>query len=67
MTKISTTGANRPAYLAPKEIAFAFRVGPSSVYRLIRNGELESFRVGGSIRVPRASVEAFVRRQLQED
>lgn len=48
--------------LTPAEAAEILAVGRSTVYELIATGDLESVRIGRSRRVPRAALDAFVRR-----
>ena len=55
--------------LTPEETAEVMGIGRSKVYALLREGVLESVRIGGSRRVPAAAVEDYVRRlrgQLRE-
>jgi len=51
------------------EAASFLRVSESTVYRLIRGGELSAFRVGHSIRISQVALEAYLRQlpPLQED
>lgn len=55
--------AGRAAYRV-EEVAEQLGVGRSAVYNLIASGELASFRVGRSRRVPAGAVNDFIRRQL---
>jgi excisionase family DNA binding protein len=55
---------NRPAaaeLLTVNQVATAMQVSKMTVYRLIHAGTLGAVRVGQSLRLPRASVEAFLR------
>lgn len=56
-------GPGRTAYRV-EEVAEQLGVGRSAVYNLIASGELASFRVGRSRRVPAGAVNDFIRRQL---
>jgi excisionase family DNA binding protein len=47
--------------LTVKEVAAMLRVSRMTVYRLADSGVIDSRRVGRSIRLPRASVESFLR------
>jgi excisionase family DNA binding protein len=54
--------------LTVRELAELLRLGRSSVYDLIDSGQLVSLRMGtgsGSLRVPRASFEAYMRKCLR--
>lgn len=46
--------------LTVAEVASALRVSRMTVYRLVRSGELSSFQVGRSIRVPAAVVAEYL-------
>jgi excisionase family DNA binding protein len=46
------------------EAAQQLRVSKPTVYRLIRDGDLRSFKIGGRLRrVPASAIEEFVARQ----
>lgn len=59
MEHVAATAVS-PLLLRPEEAAHALRVGRSKVYDLIRTGELQSVKVGGSRRVPMAALAAYV-------
>lgn len=46
--------------LTVNQVATAMQVSKMTVYRLIHAGTLRAVRVGQSLRLPRASVEAFL-------
>ncbi len=46
--------------LTPPEAATMLGIGRTKLYDLLRTGALFSIRLGGSRRIPRAAVEAFV-------
>jgi excisionase family DNA binding protein len=48
--------------LTPIEAAAMLSIGRTKLYELMRTGDLFSVRLGGSRRIPRESVEAFVSR-----
>jgi excisionase family DNA binding protein len=52
--------------LTPEEAAAELRIGRSRMYDLIRRGEVVSVRVGGSRRVIRESLQAYVDRLVAE-
>ena len=52
--------------LTPEEAASELRIGRSRMYDLIKRGEVVSVRVGGSRRVIRESLNAYIRRLLAE-
>ena len=46
------------------EVMREMRVGKTSVYQLIRTGELKSIKVGGVRRVPAAAVDDYIADRL---
>jgi excisionase family DNA binding protein len=53
--------SNGPAGpLTVAEAAAALRLAPQTVYELVADGRLDSYRAGRAIRVPRAAVDAFM-------
>lgn len=52
--------------LTIKEVQGQLRVSRGTVDKLIRRGELTSIRIGRSIRVPAASLEAFIAAQINK-
>ncbi|WP_028926138.1 helix-turn-helix domain-containing protein [Pseudonocardia acaciae] len=58
--------ANQPdlgkvAFLTVAEVAAMMRVSKMTVYRLVHSGELPAARVGRSFRVPKESVQDYLR------
>ena len=52
--------------LSVKGAAEALDIGTSKVYQMVASGELPHIRLGGSVRVPVAALEAWVQeRQAQ--
>jgi excisionase family DNA binding protein len=47
----------------PEQVAGMLAIGRDKVFRLMASGELESFRIGGSRRIPREAVADFIARQ----
>jgi len=54
-----------PLLLRPIEAAWLLNFSVARVYQLIRSGELPSVRVGGSLRVPRADLEGWLRERTR--
>ena len=52
--------------LRPAEAATALGIGRTKVYELIAAGELPSIRIGASVRVPVAALEAWIARRVRE-
>lgn len=53
-------------FLTVKEVQERLRVSRCAVTALLKNGSLASIRVGRSIRVPAASLEAFIAAQINK-
>jgi excisionase family DNA binding protein len=49
-----------------EELADILRIGLSSAYRLIRAGELVSFRVGNSYRIEREAIKDYIIKNTQK-
>ena len=49
-----------PEFDTVDEFAEFFRVSPSSIRRAINKNHVRAFRIGGSIRIPRAERERLV-------
>ena len=61
MTEDITRTAELPPALKPREVAKLFRISPNSVYKMIREGELPSWRCGSAIRIPASAVLSRLR------
>ncbi len=48
--------------LTPEEVAKALRIGRTTVYALMKSGELRPVHIGRSCRIPQAEAERYVRR-----
>ena len=48
--------------LTPEEAAKVLRVGRTTVYSLMKSGDLRAVHIGRSCRIPQAEVEHYVRR-----
>jgi excisionase family DNA binding protein len=60
----ATTEKVEPILLKPKRIAALLDTCLSNVYKMIGTGELESVRIGRSVRVPRGAVERLAEKGL---
>jgi excisionase family DNA binding protein len=60
----TSTDQSPPLVVKPREAARLLSLCPSSVYGLMRAGELESFRDGRSRRITMKSIEKYLARQL---
>ena len=50
--------------LTVAEVQRALRISRSAAYKLVESGDVESFRIGGSIRVPAESVLSYLERHF---
>lgn len=49
-----------PPILTVMEMASVLRIGRNAAYQLVKNGNIQSIRVGRSIRIPRKALMQFV-------
>ena len=52
------------ALLKPAEVTQILSIGRSKVYELINTGELPSVRIGRCIRVPKSSLENWIKARI---
>ena len=60
-----TAFENLPLLLTVEEMAAVLRIGRNPAYHLVKDGSIQSIRVGRSIRVPRNALIQFVERTQQ--
>lgn len=60
-----TDSTRQPMLMRVSEVAQELRLARSFVYELIQSGQLPAVRIGRSIRVPRAELEAWVRERAE--
>lgn len=53
-------------FLTVREVQDRLRVSRFAVDKMIQNGTLDSIRIGRAIRVPAASLEAFIAAQINK-
>ena len=53
-----------PDILTVKDLQMALRIGKSTAYKLIQDGEIQHFCIGKSIRIYKQSVVAYLNRAL---
>lgn len=59
-------GDNERLVVSPKRAAFMLDCGITTLYELMNNGELQSFRDGGSRKVVVASIRKYVADRLPQ-
>lgn len=62
MSAISMTEPIEKIYTL-KEVADILRVSIRTIYRMIKSGELDAFRVRDEYRIRKSTVEAFIERK----
>ena len=48
-----------PLLLTVEEMASVLRIGRNAAYRLVKDGNIQSIRIGRSIRIPRSALIQF--------
>jgi excisionase family DNA binding protein len=61
--RVRDSGEIAPVLLTVVEAARALAVGRTTLYELIRSGDLEAIRIGRSTRIPVDAIGTFVERQ----
>jgi excisionase family DNA binding protein len=61
---ISTAPTQVPLAVPPREASRLLSIGQSTLYALLRAGELHSFRIGNSRRISVQSIADYMARQL---
>ena len=63
----ATTFETLPLLLTVEELASVLRIGRNPAYQLVRDGVIQSIRVGRSIRIPRNALVQFVENTQQSN
>ncbi|MEZ4494689.1 MAG: excisionase family DNA-binding protein [Dehalococcoidia bacterium] len=61
-----SVGHQEALLLSVSEAAQLLGIGRSKTYELVATGELATVRIGRSVRVPRAIVEGYVERLIEQ-
>lgn len=61
----NTTFESLPLLMTVGEMATVLRIGRNPAYQLVKDGIIQSIRVGRSIRIPRKALIQFVERTQQ--
>ena len=56
----------RPLLVSVEQAAGLLGIGRTTLYELIRRGEVRPIRIGRSVRIPRRELEAFVERLIAD-
>ena len=56
----------RPLLVSVEQAAGLLGIGRTTLYELIRRGEVRPIRIGRSVRIPRPELEAFVERLIAD-
>ena len=49
-----------------KEVMEYLDIGKNTMYKLLGSGELDAFKIGRVWKIPRASVEAYIRGKMRD-
>ena len=52
--------SEEPGVLTINEVADILRLHPTTIYRLVKRGELPGFKIGGNWRINRASLDVWL-------
>ncbi len=47
-----------------EEVMEYLNIGKSTLYNLLRNGEIKSFKIGKVWKIPRSSIEEYIRKSM---
>ena len=56
---------NLPLLLTIHDLASLLRIGRNAAYQLVKDGDIQSIRIGRSIRIPRNALVQFVENTQQ--
>ena len=56
---------NLPLLLTVRDLASLLRIGRNAAYQLVKDGDIQSIRIGRSIRIPRNALIQFVENTQQ--
>jgi excisionase family DNA binding protein len=62
-----TKAALTPLAVTPRNACTLLAVGKTSLFGLLTSGELQSYKIGKSRRIPLASIQDFQARKLAEE
>lgn len=64
MENSTSNASERPRALRPAEAAQLLRIGKTSLYRLIAEGELRIVKVGTATLIPTCELDAWIAKRL---
>lgn len=56
---------NLPLLLTVRDLASLLRIGRNAAYQLVKDGDIQSIRIGRNIRIPRNALIQFVENTQQ--
>jgi len=54
------------SYMTLKEVAELLKLSEKTLYRLVQQGDVPAFKVGGSWRFRRADIEEWIAKQIED-
>jgi excisionase family DNA binding protein len=54
-------------FMKPEEVMAYFDIGKNTLYKLLASGELGAFKIGKVWKIPRSSVEEYVKKQIEKN
>lgn len=54
-------------FMKLEEVMEYLDIGKNSMYKLLGSGELSAFKIGKVWKIPKASVEDYVKRQIEKN
>lgn len=65
MTKVEDL-KNYPDVLVPKDLRKILHLGRAATYKLLAAGEIPNFKIGRTYQIPKAALESYLRKRVQE-
>lgn len=62
MNKVNPSVEDLPLLLTVGDLSSLLRIGRNAAYQLVKDGRIQSIRIGRSIRIPRNALIQFVER-----
>lgn len=62
MNKVNPSVEDLPLLLTVGDLSSVLRIGRNAAYQLVKDGNIQSLRIGRSIRIPRNALAQFLER-----